>query len=92
MLSDAVLDAMDVGPSDRLKASVVPHYDDRDETCICYVKRTEMPKCSQCEKFHCEFEDCGMGNDKWSLPAGFPRGEYLYNYAAARKSEATVWS
>lgn len=82
----AVLDALDVGHSAKLKRSVVPIYDDDGEVCVGYLARSEKPRCTTCEKHHHPEADCRYGQAKWKLMSGFPKGAYLYNYHSARQS------
>jgi hypothetical protein len=85
--SPAVLDAFDVGDSKKLRRAVVPLYDDEGTTCIGYVARSKRPECGRCGSNH-DGPDCQYGQPKWTMPRGFPSSTYLYNYAAAKASDA----
>src|SRR5579872_1375993 len=50
--SPEVLDRHDVGHSARLGKSIVPLYDDRGDTCVGYLARSEWPRCRRCGKYH----------------------------------------
>jgi hypothetical protein len=83
-----VLDRHDVGHSPKLGKSVVPFYDDAGESCVGYIARSELPPCGSCKKHHLAGQPCWEGQEKWSLPAGFPKGSYLYNLHTVIRSEA----
>jgi hypothetical protein len=85
--SPAVLDMLDVGHSGKMRRTVVPIYDDTAERCIGYTARSEKPVCERCRKCHRPGDDCRFGQSKWALPEGFPKGAYLYHYAAALRSD-----
>jgi hypothetical protein len=86
--SPAVLDAMDVGYSPKLKRSVVPFYDDDGQYCIGHIARLEMDACPKCRSCHRADQGCDRGRNKWSLSRDFPKTEcgYLYGFADAAQS------
>jgi 5S rRNA maturation endonuclease (ribonuclease M5) len=84
--SASVLDALDVGHSQKLGKSVVPVHDDAGQTCVGYLTRSEKPYCDQCKKCHDPQEGCGRGERRWGVLKDFPRGDFLYNFAAALRS------
>jgi Toprim-like len=86
--SPAVLDALDVGHSPKLRKTVVPVYDDAGRTCVGYIARSEKPHCLQCDKCHDRQESCGRGERRWDVLTDFPKGNYLLNYAAASASNS----
>jgi hypothetical protein len=87
--SPAVLDSMDVGHSPRVGYSIVPIYDDDGQVCVAYTSRWEKGDCPSCGCRHHEWAQCGENRPKWVMhPIGFPKGRYLYNYAAARASSS----
>src|SRR5262249_24929850 len=79
--SPAVLDALDVGHSQKLKCSVVPLYDDAGKYCVGHIARQEMAVCEKCGKCHRENENCASGKYKWRFPKGFDKSSYLYGYS-----------
>ena len=81
-----VLDRFDVGDSAKLRRAVVPLYDEEGETCIGYTFRSWKPPCDACRKHHDPGTDCRYGQQKWGIMAGFPKRTYLYNLAAAKRS------
>src|SRR5262249_12575653 len=70
--SGPVLDALDVGHSERLGMTVVPLYDRRGEVCVGFVSRRETSGCQH--------------GQRWSMMEGFPKGKYLSNLPAASQS------
>ena len=86
--SRAVLDRFDVGESKKLGRAVVPLYDNENgRTCVGYLARSYRPPCGQCEKHH-DGPDCRYGQDRWKVAKGFPKADYLFNYAAAKATDA----
>jgi hypothetical protein len=86
--SPAVLDRFDVGHSAKLGRSVVPLYDDADETCVGFLSRSEQPACRECALNHPKGAACRFGEPKWKLSGGFPKDAYLYGYAAVRRLDS----
>jgi hypothetical protein len=86
--SPALLDAFDVGHSNKLGRSVVPFFDQTGEVCIGYQARSERPQCRKCKRFHDECQPCYAAEFKWNVLAGFPKGNYLYNYHMALRSDS----
>jgi len=84
----AVLDEMDIGHSPKLGRSVVPFYETTGEVCIGFLTRAERPACTQCKLYHAPTEECKKGRGKWMLPPGFSKSAFLYNYAAALRSDS----
>jgi hypothetical protein len=84
-----VLDRLDVGASDRLKRAVVPIYDDEGSTCVGYISRSVHPFCAECEWCHPADDPCVWGEPRWMFPADFPKSEYLFSYADARRSDSS---
>lgn len=83
-----VLTRMDVGYSERLKKAIVPLYDDDDRLCVGIMERSRFPFCEECRKCHRPGAECRFGQPKWFVqPKDFPKGKYLYNFAAARRPE-----
>jgi hypothetical protein len=80
----AVLDALDVGESDRLGRVVVPVYGDDGKTCVGFTRRSLRPYCSACDLCHPREWGCSRGEPKWKVQDGFEKGYYLYNLAGAR--------
>jgi hypothetical protein len=87
--SPSVLDALDVGHSDKMKCSIVPVYDETGETCCGFLSRSELPTCQQCQMCHEPTASCRTGKRRWDVLAGFPKSAYLLNHAAARRSTAS---
>ena len=80
----AILDAFDVGESDRLGGrAVAPVFDDTGEMCVGYISRSVRPDCGRCRWSHAVGEGCGAGEPRWDFPLGFTKGDWLYNFAAA---------
>jgi hypothetical protein len=86
--SPAILDTMDVGHSRKLGRSVVPLYDDTGEICVGFITRQELPTCEACSRCHSKEEGCSNGRNKWEFPKGFVKSSYLYDYAAALRSDS----
>jgi hypothetical protein len=82
-----VLDEFDVGHSARLGRTVVPLYDETGELAVGYLARSEKPLCENCEKCHHPGEGCRYGQARWMASQDFPKSLYLYNYAAAVRTE-----
>jgi hypothetical protein len=79
-----VLDRLDVGDSVKLGRAVAPVYDDDRRLCVGFVSRSRKPACQSCGLHHHPGDGCGSGEPRWSFPAGFRKGDWLYNYGAAR--------
>jgi hypothetical protein len=88
--SPAVLDALDIGHSPKRGRSIVPIYDDEGLLCVGFLSRAEHPQCESCERFHGPDTPCQHGQSKWVVMQGFPKGEYLYNYASARGRDSRL--
>lgn len=73
--SPAVLDRFDIGESPRLGRAVAPIYDDSGLTCVGCISRSVHPV-------------CGHGEPRWMFSKGLHKGDYLYNFAAAKQSNA----
>jgi hypothetical protein len=85
--SAEVLERHDVGHSTKKKGrTVVPLYDDGGEMCVGYMFRSEQPECQECGRCHRPGDDCRYGHVRWAFPPGFPKSEYLYNFANAVRS------
>ncbi|QDU20596.1 toprim domain-containing protein [Urbifossiella limnaea] len=84
--SPAVLDRYDIGESRRYGWAVAPVYDDRGHACVGAVYRSTKPPCGTCSKCHHPADSCARGEPRWWFPQGFPKGDYLFNYAAAVRS------
>lgn len=82
-----VLDRFDVGDSAKLRRAVVPLYDEEGETCIGFTSRSWKPLCEACRKHHDFGTACRFGQQKWAIMARFPKRTYLYNLAAARRTD-----
>jgi hypothetical protein len=80
----AVLDALDVGESDRLGRVVVPVYENDGVTCVGFTHRSLCPTCSACDLCHPPEWACSRGEPKWKVQDGFEKGTFLYNLAGAR--------
>jgi hypothetical protein len=87
--SPSVLDALDVGHSKKMKCSIVPVYDEAGETCVGFLSRSERPTCGRCKKCHEPGRSCRTGERRWDVLKGFPKSAYLFNHAAARRSDAS---
>jgi hypothetical protein len=87
--SAAVLDSFDVGHSARLGREVAPVYDDAGTTCVGFLSRLAVPRCRACRLCHHRHEPCRTGyKTAWRVMGDFPRGDYLYNYAAVASSSS----
>src|SRR5262249_27394460 len=78
---------LDVGYSARRRKSIVPVYDDLGRVCVGVLERSEHPRCDACRKCH-PAGACHRAEPKWWVTDSFPKGQYLYNYHAARRSDA----
>jgi hypothetical protein len=83
--SPDVLDRFDVGESAVQNRAVVPIYE--NDRYVGFISRSTKPHCGSCGKCH-EPDGCGSGEPRWMFPPNFPKGEYLFNYAEALKSQA----
>ena len=82
--SAAVLDRFDIGESLKLRnRAVAPVYDDTGSRCISFLTRSTRLTCTLCNGCHDRAADCRGAEPRWRFEAGFPKGEYLYNYATA---------
>jgi hypothetical protein len=81
--SQAVLNELDVGHSEKLDSSVIPLYDEKGQSCVGYLQRSEKPACPRCQLHHEAALPCSFGKPRWRVSAGFPKSRYLYNYAKA---------
>jgi hypothetical protein len=84
--SAAVLDALDVGHSDKRRTTVVPVYDHTGDVCVGFCDRSERPKCPECKLHHFR-GDCRFGSRPWLFQEGFKKSNHLYAYARALKSD-----
>lgn len=82
--SRAVLDRFDIGESRKLDRATIPIYDDPGRTCVGAITRSTSTSCSLCNKCHDVTDPCGRGESRWSFLPGFPKGDYLFNFAAGR--------
>jgi hypothetical protein len=79
-----VLDRLDVGDSLKLGRAVAPVYDDDRRLCVGFVSRSVKPACPTCRLHHLPDVGCGSGEPRWKFQEGFRKGDWLYNYGAAR--------
>jgi hypothetical protein len=88
--SPAVLDRYDIGESPKLKRAVVPIYDDQGKTCVGILSRSTKLSCTFCSNCHDRTDTCDLGELRWRFEKGFPKGDYLFNYAAAKSAPVVL--
>jgi hypothetical protein len=67
---------------------IAPIYDDDGQWCVGFISRSVHPFCSECVRCHPASSACGRGERRWDFPPNFLKGEWLYNFAEARRSDA----
>ncbi len=85
--SAEVLIDLDVGHSPKLKKTIIPAYDDAGLTCVGFLMRSEKPFCEACGPCHYSRSECRYGQARWAISRGFRKQQFLYNLAAAKRSE-----
>ena len=84
--SPAILDQFDIGESAKQQKAVVPIYDDDGTTCVGFISRSIQPYCLKCQMHHLPNDCSSRFETRWEVMRGFPKGQWLFNYAAARSS------